>query len=137
MEYLAGTIVALAIVAVAALTGLDRGRSFSPTALIVIAFYYVLFAVIGGSMQTIASELIIALGFLVLAVIGFRRSMWLVAAGIAGHGVFDLFHNLAIRNSGMPVWWPGFCATVDILLGAWLAVGLFRRKDSLDPDYPA
>jgi hypothetical protein len=48
--------------------------------------------------------------------------MWLVAAAIAGHGVFDLFHHSLIENAGVPVWWPGFCATVDLILGIWLAI---------------
>ena len=67
------------------------------------------------------------MGFSFLAVLGFKRTMWLAAAGIAGHGAFDLLHHLFIENPGVPVWWPGFCAAVDLILGGWLAIRLLKR----------
>ena len=57
-------------------------------ALIVIAAYYVLFATMGGA-QALPAELIAAIVFVVIAILGFRTSLWWVAAGIAGHGMFD------------------------------------------------
>ena len=45
MEYLIGVLLALAVAGLATVVGLDRGRAFYPTVLIVIATYYVLFAV--------------------------------------------------------------------------------------------
>ncbi len=44
----------------------------------------------------------------------------LVGVGILLHGVFDFLRPMFISNSGVPTWWPGFCAGVDILLGAWV-----------------
>lgn len=66
--------------------------------------------------------------FLVLAVAGFKRSLWLVVAALAGHGVFDFFHQLFIQNPGVPMWWPGFCLSFDILAGSFLAMLLMRRS---------
>ena len=119
--------------AAARLIGLDRARAFYPTVLVVVASYYALFAVMGSSRTVLAIEIAIALGFAVLGMLGFKRNMLLVAAAIAGHGVFDLFHHMFIHNSGMPVWWPGFCATVDILLGGWLAFSVLREQRALAP----
>jgi hypothetical protein len=28
----------------------------------------------------------------------------------------------------MPVWWPGFCGTIDIVLGGWLAIRLWQAR---------
>jgi|SRR5437868_8412107 len=126
MEYLIGVIVALAVAGLATLIGLDRDRAFYPTVLIVVASYYALFAVMGASTATLEIESAVGAGFLALALLGFKRSMWLVAAAIAGHGVFDFVHHSLIHNPGVPVWWPGFCATVDIILGGWLAVRLWQ-----------
>jgi len=56
-----------------------------------------------------------------LAAFGFHRSMWLVAAAIAGHGVFDLLRPSWIDNPGMPPWWSGVCTAVDLFLVSWLA----------------
>jgi hypothetical protein len=130
MEYLAGVIVALAVAGLATLIGLDRERSFYPTVLIVVASYYALFAVIGASKGALETESAVGVGFVALALLGFKRSMWLVAAAIAGHGLFDMIHNVLIENPGVPVWWPAFCATVDLILGGWLAVRLLKTTDA-------
>ena len=129
MEYLIGLILGAAVAGLATGLGMDRDRAFYPTVLIVVAAYYVLFAVMGASGPTIAIEIAVASGFLVLAVIGFKGSLWLVAAGIAGHGVFDFFHHLLIHNAGVPAWWPGFCLAADVMLGGWLAWRL-RNRDA-------
>ena len=51
-------------------------RAFYPTVLIVIASYYVLFAVMGASRRTLIIEIVIAGGFFLAAVLGFRRNVW-------------------------------------------------------------
>ena len=45
-----------------------------------------------------------------------------------GHGVFDFVHHFLIENPGMPRWWPGFCATFDVIFGGLLAVRLWMRR---------
>lgn len=121
MEYFTGLILGLAVASFATAIGLDRDRGFYPTVLIVVAAYYVLFAAMGAPGKTLGIEIAAGACFLLLAVYGFKRNSWLVAAALAGHGVFDLFHGSLIENTGVPVWWPGFCATVDLILGGWLA----------------
>jgi hypothetical protein len=127
MEYLIGVILALAVVGFAALTGLDRGRVFYPTVAMVVASYYILFAVMGASGRTLGMEIAVAVGFSFLAVLGFKRNFWLVAVALAGHGVFDSVHHLFIDNPGVPHWWPGFCLAFDGTAGAWLALRLMKR----------
>ena len=124
---LIGIALALAIVFLGRLSGLDRDRALYPVALIVIAAYYVLFATMGGA-QALPSELIAATVFIVVAIVGFRTSLWWVAAGIAGHGVFDwVVHPQLIANPGMPVFWPAFCGSIDVALGVLVAILLLRR----------
>ena len=48
MEYLIGLMLAVAVAGFATAIGLDRERGFYPPVLIVIASYYVLFAVMGA-----------------------------------------------------------------------------------------
>jgi len=121
MEYVIGAILGLAVVALATVTGLDRGRVFYPTLLIVIASYYVLFAVMGASERTLGTEIAVTSGFSFLAILGFKRNFWLVAAALAGHGAFDFVHHLFIENPGVPRWWPGFCLAFDgIEVRGWL-----------------
>jgi hypothetical protein len=121
MPYLAGIVLALTVSGLATLVRLDRDRAFYPTLLLVIASYYVLFAVIGGSGHALVVETLVMIGFLLVAVIGFKKSLWLVVAALAAHGVFDLFHGRVVANPGVPAWWPAFCLTYDITAAAFLA----------------
>lgn len=124
---LIGIALAPVIVVLGRLSGLDRDRAMYPVALIVIASYYVLFATMGGE-QALPAELIAATAFVIIALIGFRTNLWWVAAGIASHGIFDwVVHPHLITNPGMPVFWPGFCGSIDVALGMLLAILLHRR----------
>jgi hypothetical protein len=131
MEYLIGVILSLAVAALATVVGFDRERAFYPTVLIVIGSYYVLFAVMGASKRTLTIEIVVAGGFLLVAVLGYRRNFWLVVAALVGHGVFDCVHRFFIDNPGVPHWWPGFCLAFDALLGAFLTVRLIRHPEQV------
>lgn len=131
-----GIVLGVLIAVFARFTGFDRDRAFYPTALIVIASYYALFAVMGGSMPALMLELVGIAVFVGIAIAGFKGSPWIVAAGIAGHGVFDFVRIGLIDNPGMPEWWPPFCASIDITIGvclAWLLyTGRLRTPASAD-----
>ena len=49
MAYLVGALLAFAVGGLGTVVGLDRDRAFYPTVMVVIASYYVLFAVTGGA----------------------------------------------------------------------------------------
>jgi len=121
MEYLIGFALAGLVCGFAKVIGWDRERVFYPVVALVVATYYILFAVMASSPRTVVLETLVAGGFVVLGVVGFQRNVWLVVAALAGHGVFDFVHHLFIQNPGMPVWWPGFCGSFDVLAGGWLA----------------
>ena len=95
----------------------------------VVAPYYVLFAAMGASGRTLVIEIMGAMVFLLAAVVGFKKSLWIVVAGAVGHGVFDFVHHYFIENPGVPRWWPGFCASYDVIMGVVLAVLLLRRAN--------
>ena len=57
MALLVGAFLALAVGALLGTgVGLDRDRAFYPTVLIVVASYYALFAVMGGTVRTLMVE---------------------------------------------------------------------------------
>jgi hypothetical protein len=128
MEYLIGVGVAVLVCLFAMLTGFDRDHAFYSTLVVVVAHYYILFAVLGSSTSALVMESLAATVFFAAAVIGFKKNMWLIVAGLAGHGVFDFFHHLLIQNPGVPVYWPGFCLSFDVLAGGILAMLLIRRS---------
>jgi hypothetical protein len=125
---LVGVILALVVALFARVVGLDRDRAFYPTVMAVIAALYALFAVMGGSTTALLQELVGTAVFLVTVVLGFRRSLWYVVAGLVGHGLFDAVHPWLITDPGVPAFWPPFCAAYDITAGLWLAGMLLRER---------
>jgi hypothetical protein len=134
MEWVIGSALGIIIGVLVSAVGMDRDRAVYPTALIVIAAYYVLFAVMGGSNQTIIAEIVAGLIFVALALGGFKWTLWLTAVGIVGHGIFDVFHNYIIHNPGVPGFWLGFCSSIDIVLGVYLGLMLWFDRIRSNPD---
>jgi len=137
MAYLVGALLALAVSGMATLSRLDRDRAFYPTLMVVIASYYALFAVIGGSDHALSVETAVITVFLAASLVGFKYSLWLVVAALAAHGIFDAFHDQLITNPGVPVWWPRFCLTYDVVAAGYLAYLLLRRGGAAQALCPA
>lgn len=136
MEYVVGLTLGAAVVWFATVVGLGRDRSFYPTVLIIIGSYYVLFAAMGAPRRIVLAEIVFAGIFLLLAVLGFKRSLWVVVVGSIGHGVFDFVHHFFIDNPGVPRWWPGFCLAFDVMFGVLLAWRLLRQPRLSDARAP-
>jgi hypothetical protein len=128
MALLVGAVLALAVGVFATASGMDRDRAFYSAVTIVVASYYVLFAAMANSTPALLIESLVAGGFVVLAVAGFRSSLWIVAGALAGHGLLDLVHGTIITNPGVPSWWPGFCSTYDVAAAAYLAWRLAGKR---------
>jgi hypothetical protein len=63
---------------------------------------------------------------LVLAFVSVRHSAVLVGAFWILHGLYDLTHGRFFTNPGVPGWYPIFCFSVDVVVGAYL-LWLSRR----------
>jgi hypothetical protein len=125
-----GACLAFAVGVFATVSRLDRDRAFYPTVAIVIASLYSLFAVMAGSTRALVVESIVGVGFVALAVLGFRTSLWLVVVALGVHGVFDLVHGALISNPGVPRWWPAFCLAYDAAAAGYLAWLIMSRRPS-------
>ena len=121
MPYVVGIVLSVSVALFARYVGFDRDRAFYPTVMIVIASYYVLFAAMGGSVQTVVIESVLMMPFAAAAVAGFRSSPWIVVVALAGHGAFDAVHGSIVENAGVPVWWPAWCLAYDV--GAAVCLG--------------
>jgi hypothetical protein len=130
MAIIVGVVLALAVSALARLAGFDRDRAFYPTLLVVVASYYVLFAVMSSSPDALRVESMVMTGFVVAAGIGFRFNLWLVVVALAAHGLFDLVHARWVTNPGVPAWWPPFCLAYDVVAAGCLAWVLKRSTSS-------
>jgi hypothetical protein len=91
--------------------------------LAVIAAVYIGFAVADGRGTVIAVETGVASVFVVVAAAAVTGSAWLLVAGLAGHGIKDLWqhHTGFVANTR---WWPPFCAAVDFVAAALIGVGI-------------
>ena len=128
MAYFVGAVLALLTYALGKVAGFDRDRAFYATILIVVGHYYVLFAAEAGSTSALIAELAGMIVFVALAVAGFKFTPWLIPAGLAAHGVFDLVHGYLVTNPGVPTWWPAFCGTYDVVIGVAVAALLIRGR---------
>ena len=93
-----------------------------------IAAVYVGFAVADGRPRVIAAESAVALAFVLLAAVSLVGPAWLLVAGYVGHGLKDLWqerHHFVADTR----WWPPFCAAVDWLVAAALAIAILARVD--------
>jgi hypothetical protein len=89
----------------------------------VIAAIYIGFSVADGRPRVIAVETAVATVFLVVAAAGVTGTAWLLVAALAGHGVKDYWQHRThfVANTR---WWPAFCAVVDVVVAASLAVAI-------------
>ncbi|HEX3484253.1 MAG TPA: hypothetical protein VHT51_04285 [Micropepsaceae bacterium] len=126
MEYVVGISLALLAALFATATGFDRDRAFYPVVTVIVASYYELFAIMGGSGSALGWETAGFAIFVVVAVIGFKTNLWLIVAALAGHGLFDLIHSNLISDPGVPAWWPMFCLSYDMTAASYLAWRLSR-----------
>ena len=84
-----------------------------------------------GSMQTVVLESAVMAVFVIAAVAGFKRSAWIIVAGLAGHGLQDAVHGHIVANAGVPAWWPAWCLAYDIGAAAALAWIIVAPLDAI------
>jgi hypothetical protein len=129
LPYVVGAVVSLGVAVFAKRVGFASDRAFYPVVLIVIASYYVLFAAMIGSVETVLLESVVMTLFVIAAVAGFKGSPWIIVAALTAHGVQDAVHGHIIANAGVPAWWPAWCLAYDV--GAAGALGwLLTRPDA-------
>jgi hypothetical protein len=88
--------------------------------LTLIAAVYIGFGVADGRSKVVLVETGVATVFVVVAAAAVTGSAWLLVAGLAGHGLKDLWqqHTGFVANTR---WWPPFCATVDVVAATVIA----------------
>ena len=96
--------------------------------LALIAGVYIGFAVADGRPQVIVAESIVASIFVVVAAVAVTGSVWLIVVGLAGHGLKDLWQHRR-RFVANTRWWPPFCAVVDWVAAAIIAVAIIAGID--------
>jgi hypothetical protein len=89
--------------------------------LVVIAPVYIGFAVADGRRRVVAVESGVAGMFVIIAAAAITGTPWLLVAGLAGHGLKDLWQHRSHFVADTR-WWPPFCLVVDWAVAAIIAV---------------
>lgn len=103
-------------------------KLLAATILVAIAFIYVGFALKENSVSGIIVEVIAALAFYFMAVIGYSRKPQLIALGILLHGLWDITHHIISGLNANPDYWPVYCLTIDILWSIYFYYILKKEK---------
>ena len=122
IEGMAGVLVAVSMIISSRLQNISHWL-FS-VALIVLPVIYVVFGIVTGDSITIVNELLVGIPFIVAGFLclrlTFKASGYLLASLWLIHGGYDLYHDFLFMNSGVPSWYPVFCAVVDVVVGLYL-----------------
>jgi hypothetical protein len=91
---------------------------------------YAFWALRAGEPAVGVQEMIYGIPFvvvgLVFAFVSVRQSAVVVGAFWILHALYDLTHDRVFTNPGVPGWYPVFCFSVDVVVGAYL-LWLSRR----------
>ena len=110
-----------------ALWWLDTGVVYA-LGLAAIAAIYVGFAVADGRVRIIVVESVVAMAFVVVAAAGITGPAWLLAFGLAAHGVKDAWQQRSQFVSGTR-WWPPFCAAIDWVVALIIVIEIVAGID--------
>ncbi len=93
--------------------------------------YYWLFAAYSGDFIVLFKETLVAIIFISLAwycmLLNNRNYPLLLSMAYLLHAAYDLTHSSFFINPGSPLWWPEFCAVIDLILGLYIASFIVRQ----------
>ncbi len=103
--------------------------------LLLLPTLYMLFALRTGETALIAEEALYGVPFFVggflFAFVSLRHSATMVGALWMLHGLYDLMHPRLFANPGVPDWYPVWCGSVDVVVGAYV-LWISRRLAGAD-----
>ena len=131
-----GIAIAVAVILLFKAWGLEKTKWAYPALLAEFPVNYWIFAIYGSDSAALPKELLVGLAFLAVAFIAYKVksfvTLLVLAFGYVMHAAYDFSHHFFFVNAGAPTWWPEFCASVDVLIGAYIAYLAFSfRKKSV------
>jgi hypothetical protein len=128
----AGIVSACVVVLLFKAWGLENTKWAYPVLLAEFPVNYWAFAIYGSDSAALLKELVVGMAFLAVAYIAYKVkafvTLLLLAFGYVMHAAYDFSHNFFFVNAGAPTWWPEFCASVDVLIGAYIAYLAFSFR---------
>lgn len=103
-----------------------KALDFYGILLAMIAGVYIGFAIDDGRRDKLILEVVVALGFCMLVLIGMWKWPVLIAVGYLLHAVWDLLHHPFKLGVRVKAWYPPACLIYDGLIGAFIYIHLFH-----------
>jgi hypothetical protein len=120
-----GAVIAVFVVLLFKAWGLEKTNWAYPVLLTEFPVNYWSFAIYGSDSAALLKEVLVGLAFLAVAYIAYKFKSFVtllfLAFGYVMHAAYDFSHNFFFVNAGAPTWWPEFCGSVDVLIGAYIA----------------
>ena len=119
-----GIIIAVYVVVHFRKTVLERKAWVYPLLIASFPVYYWVFAIYGSDLQALYKEIVVGIFYfgLIFVALKVKRNLTLLLLAIASisHALYDMFHDSVFTNSGVPLWWPELCGSIDIIIGLYL-----------------
>jgi hypothetical protein len=130
LQLLLGALACLALIFLARRFGPKRELRLYAVSLIVAALIYVGFTARGATFSWLALEVAGLIVFTLLALLGLKMSALILALAWAAHSAWDVVLHKLMPAAFVPDWYPLTCLSFDLLLAAYIAVGL--RKTAFE-----
>jgi hypothetical protein len=129
IQLLIGILSCFIFVLVARRADLKREVKVYTMALIAAALIYVGFAVgTGAALPWVALEVGGLALFSLIALLGLRFSVWMLALGWAAHAVWDALLDEVLKVGFVPSWYPAVCIGFDLFLAVYIVTQLRARQ---------
>ena len=134
IEIISGIATALIVIILTPLISKHiSARLIAATILCSIAFIYVGFSLKNNTVSSVVLEVLVAVGFYFIAIIGYSKNNYLIAFGIVLHGIWDIcHHNALFVGTDIPGYWPLYCLVTDIICAIYFFLVFKRQKNKIN-----
>ena len=134
IEIISGIATALIVIILTPLLSKHiSARLIAATILCSMAFIYVGFSLKNNTVSSIVVEVLMAVVFYFIAIICYSKNNYLIAIGIALHGVWDISHHHGVLvRTDIAGYWPLYCMVVDFIWGVYFFLIFKRQKKSTE-----
>jgi hypothetical protein len=128
IQLLIGILACLIFVLVARRADSKRELRVYAMALIAAALVYVGFAIAAGAaLSWVALEVSGLALFSLIALLGLRYSVWILALGWVAHAVWDALLDEVLKVGFVPDWYPFVCVGFDLFLAVYIVTRVRAR----------
>jgi hypothetical protein len=120
--YWTALVLAAATIPVFLVLSVPAGQQWAALLLALTGGVYVGFAARDGRLSANIFELIGALAFVGIGLLGLQFNPLLIAAGFVGHGFWDLFHHRHGVHASPPHWFIPLCVLYDWIIAVFLMI---------------